>query len=430
MALEDLPSPGEIPEPKLAFDKKAPYVLLAFGLQGFAEANKNIAWTLEYPNPTLVAQLVKRGDTPELVTDNVTLRWEMDPRTTSEAGRSAPRGGAMRLADDGLAFSAAVPVSDTQTDGLRNPYPFVRVTAHDADGNALAAGGAVLAVAPEFGCALCHADAEYAILKVHDRHQGTALETTARQGEAVKCRACHTGLAGDAAKPLPGAGMSVSAAIHGWHAAYMTNRGADACLSCHTGLGRTAQKDAATADAAQKSSGAPLPLLARDFHVTKGLTCVTCHGVLEDHALALLKAEEQAGQAVAAKAMAQLAPREVKSLSDIKPRLPWAQLPDCAACHDFSARPKPDDVSGFDKWAENAAKRYSARTDDIAVMRCPTCHGAPHALYPAKNPLGKERDNLPPLQYQSLARTIGAAGNCALCHMQDMDESAHHPLVE
>jgi hypothetical protein len=300
----------------------------------------------------------------------------------------------------------------------------VRVTAHDADGNALAAGGAVLAVAPEFGCALCHADAEYAILKVHDRHQGTSLESTARQGAAVKCRACHTGLAGDAAKPAPGAGMSFSAAIHGWHAAYMTNRGADACLSCHTGLGRTAQKDAA------KPAAALQPLLARDMHVAKGLTCVTCHGALEDHALALLKAEEQAGQAFAAKAMAQIAPREVKSLGDITARLPWKQTPDCAACHDFKVKPKPGAVTGFGKWTADAAGRYNARADDLSVLRCPACHGAPHALYPAKNPLGKDRDNLPPLQYQSLARALGAAGNCALCHMQDMDESAHHPLVE
>jgi hypothetical protein len=427
--LEDLPSPGSIAEPKLAFDNKAEYVLLAFAQQGFAQSNQNIAWTLDYPKPTLFAQLVKRGDTPELVTDKVTLRWELDPKTTSTEGESATRGGAMRLADDGIAFAAQVPVSGTQIDGQRNPYPFVRVTAHDDEGNALAASGAVVTVAPEFGCAMCHADAEYAILKVHDRHQGTSLENYARQGTAVQCRHCHTGLQGDAAKPAPGTGMSVSAAIHGWHAPYMANRGADACLSCHTGLGYSTPKDKAADDA--KPSGKPLPLLARDMHVmNSGLTCVTCHGFLEDHALALLTAEHQAGQTLAAKAMAQISPREGETLETIKPRRPWVQTPDCAACHDFSVKPKAPAVSGFDKWAENAKGRYNSRPDELSVMRCAACHGAPHALYPASNPLGKNLDNLVPLQYQSLAKSIGAADNCSLCHTQEVEESAHHPLVK
>ena len=51
-------------------------------------------------------------------------------------------------------------------------------------------------------------------------------------------------------------------------------------------------------------------------------------------------------------------------------------------------------------------------------------------MYPARNPLADNLDNLPPLQYQQQAATLGSYGNCALCHGQPMDFSAHHPLVQ
>jgi hypothetical protein len=67
-----------------------------------------------------------------------------------------------------------------------------------------------------------------------------------------------------------------------------------------------------------------------------------------------------------------------------------------------------------------------AKRDDLDALTCPACHGAAHALYPALNPYGRDRDNLQPLQYQKLARTLGAAKNCKVCHTVDMDDAAHH----
>ena len=172
-------------------------------------------------------------------------------------------------------------------------------------------------------------------------------------------------------------------------------------------------------------------MFARDFHVDRGLTCVSCHGFLENHALALLKAEHDAGREQAAKAMAGIAPRET-SAKAIKPRMSWSQQPDCASCHDFSEKPDPRTASAFNAWTdktEGTGGLFGNRKDDMLMVRCIACHGAPHALYKARNPLAEDLDNIPPLQYQQQAAPLGAYGNCAACHGEPKDFSAHHPPV-
>ena len=81
----------------------------------------------------------------------------------------------------------------------------------------------------------------------------------------------------------------------------MADRGADACKTCHVDLGRTGDDP----------KDAPRRLFARDFHVDRGLSCVRCHGFMEDHSLALLKAEQEAGLPQAAKLMSGITAREV-----------------------------------------------------------------------------------------------------------------------
>ena len=151
-----------------------------------------------------------------------------------------------------------------------------------------------------------------------------------------------------------------------------------------------------------------------------------CHGFMEDHSLALLKAEQEAGLPQAAKLMSGITAREVP-LDKIKGRLPWVQEPDCTSCHNFSEKPNLLTASAFNKWtprSEGLSGLFSRRRDDMLMVRCIVCHGAPHAVYPARNPLADNLDNLPPLQYQQQASTLGSYGNCALCHGQPMDFSA------
>ena len=59
-------------------------------------------------------------------------------------------------------------------------------------------------------------------------------------------------------------------------------------------------------------------------------------------------------------------------------------------------------------------------------MMCTACHNSPHAVYPAMNPYGENRDNIQPLQYQGIAGTIGTGGACAVCHRQAMAAEGHH----
>ena len=419
--VSNLPAREALPIPDLPFANEAEYVLSGYGLQGmYQNIPGNKAWTLAMPAPKLAAQLVKRGDSPAVITENVSISWEMESQTVLEEGEGHSRKGKMELVPDGLSFVADVPVTAMEADGSLNPYPVLRIVAHQADsGEQLTASAAVVAISPGFGCALCHADAEFAVLEAHDRHQRTKLQEQARQSGPVNCRSCHNGIQQEGGKTSAGKGLGFSAAIHGWHTQYLVNADSSACLACHIGLGR----------ANGKPEAAPRPLFARDLHIAKGLNCIDCHGSLEDHALALLRAEQEAGQKLATTAMAAITPRAVADAGQINSRLPWTQLPDCAGCHDFATRPKPGQASAFNKWTENTDGLFSARAEGTGVLRCPTCHGAPHALYPSNNPLGNNRDNMVPIQYQSHASPLGAAGNCALCHMQDMDSSAHHDLV-
>lgn len=430
--VDSLPPQGSEPTPSPPFGADAQYVLVGYGLQGlYQSVPANRAWTISLPPAELAAQLVKRGASPSIVIENITLTWEADPKTVllPGNGEAQSRSGEMKPAGDGLSFIAQVPVTAMQTDGSTNPYPVLRISAREAGKDAvLAESAAVVAVAPGFGCALCHADAEFAILEAHDRHQATALLEQARQGTPVNCRTCHDGVLHNEGKATAGFGLSLSAAIHGWHSQYLGGRRAESCMACHTALGRSGDS---ASDSPGDSHGAGVrPLFARDLHMDRGLDCVNCHGSLEDHALALLKAEKEAGQPLADKAMAVITSRAFASTEEIKARLPWTQLPDCTGCHSFETKPRSDNASAFNKWTENESALFSQRTEDMAVLRCPSCHGAPHAVYPASNPVGADRDNIAPLQYQRLARPLGAAGNCAACHMQGMDFFAHHPLVE
>ena len=99
--------------------------------------------------------------------------------------------------------------------------------------------------------------------------------------------------------------------------------------------------------------------------------------------------------------------------------------PDCLQCHiDFNA--PETDVAEFNNWTEGAQALFINRTDDAGIF-CAACHGAPHAMYPATNVFGNDRDNIPAVQYQKEPYPMGSNKNCKLCHTIDMEEEMHHP---
>ncbi len=435
-----LPGWGSLAAHTEGFEASQEYVLVGFGEQGFFQTSDNaLPWAFSLPEQTVEAQLIRRSPNPQIVTEDIKIFWELEsdtllarPRTVQDSAGKDPakspeqpviRRGEMKPPKDGsLSFSAVIPVSARRVDQSLNPYPLVTLKAVDAKtGEQIAQSAATLGVAPGFGCAHCHGDDPLSILQTHDRITQSSLRAQAADGQTVFCRSCHSGPVEPHGKVEAGYGLSVSAAIHGWHAQYLAGRDADACLTCHIGLGESKGPGGSTTTR---------PLFARDLHIERGLNCLTCHGAMEDHALALLKAEQAAGQKAAGPAMEKIKPRASARVSDINARLPWVQEPDCAACHDFSAKPRLGEVSGFNNWTVDEKSLFSKSSDLMDMVRCATCHGAPHAIYPAKNPLGPDRDNIPPMQYQQHARALGAAGNCAMCHTVSMEDSMHHPIVE
>jgi hypothetical protein len=141
--------------------------------------------------------------------------------------------------------------------------------------------------------------------------------------------------------------------------------------------------------------------------------------------LSLLKAEKMAGKIGADRLMKHLEPRSVDSVEQVNPRTPWFNEPDCMNCHvDFE--PPETDESEFNLWTKGLNQLFRMRTDDVGIM-CQACHGSTHAVYPARNPYGEDRDNIPPLQYQKNPYPVGANKNCKVCHTIDMEEEIHHP---
>ncbi|OIO03189.1 MAG: hypothetical protein AUJ49_04695 [Desulfovibrionaceae bacterium CG1_02_65_16] len=395
-----------------AFDPRtAEYVLLAWpdlGMHMVVESQG--AFILRKPTLGLNAQLVKRGESPGKITEGVELTYSVE--NNAGAGTLAPLAGRDW-------FGATLSLSPRRSDGALNPYPLATITAVDSATRAtLGMTRVALPVSDEVACSSCHGGGDgkgnisgqtgLNILRIHDCLNRTALSAQAGGGKPVECTSCH-------ADPLTGAAgksdlLSVSAALHGFHANTLKGQGAEACARCHP-----SRPDGGTR-------------FQRGLHAQMGLDCTNCHGPLEDHALGLLKREAEAndgkGKRGARRLISQITPQLMDKAS-IPPRTAWLQTPDCLACHkDFGS---PDPSQAFGHWTKGPETRFRTRLDEMGALSCPACHGPQHALYPSVNPYGKDRDMIQPLQYQKLARPLGAQGNCTMCHKVRMDTDAHHP---
>ncbi|NJB68597.1 mono/diheme cytochrome c family protein/MFS family permease [Desulfobaculum xiamenense] len=431
------------------FDPKADeYVLLAWNNLGMhCISDSDPFWILLPPANDLYCQLVRRGETPELVTEGVKITYRADDAFMNPSGHvrfwafaeslfgkrlEANVGvsgnglsGEMHFDEKLGAFEAGlIPVAPYPDEGGYNPYPLFTVEAHDATtGELLARTRTVAPTSTEMGCRNCHGGAwrvagvagftdetSADVLAVHDRISKTDLLATAQSGKPMLCQSCHPDpVLGAEGKPGL---LNLPAALHGWHANYLTDRGAEACAYCHPNAEQGATR------------------CLRGVHAERGLDCTNCHGTLEDHALSLLKREDERGAPGAKRLMRQLAPRAVAGVADVNARTPWLGEPDCLTCHVDFQPPENDDA--FNVWTGDATGLYRMRRDDMGALMCAACHGSPHAEYPAvaDSGYGENRDNIPSLQYVGNAGPIGSGGSCGLCHVgTDMTagDSAHHP---
>lgn len=434
-----LPTGADIVPPPFSAETDE-YVLLSWadmGMQAMTDASRS--WMLLPPGSNLHALLIKRGELPEVISENVHIDYAIDPAFANPAERIDFWDNVSSLYDRRIAknhglsgntltgsmqagtsnFDATLlPVVPYPSHGGYMPYPTVTVTASDARGKQLAQTKTVLPVATEMGCNRCHggqyrvegraglstSTAEN-ILTLHDRLSGTKLRQQAKSGKPVLCQQCHA----DSRFLQQGDGktLNMSASIHGFHANFLSQQGADACTACHPAAETGASRS------------------FRGIHHTLDLKCTNCHGSLADQALSLLKAEQEAGKKRAALLMEHLKPEMVESATDIVARQPWINEPDCLNCHvDFQA---PEDDVTFNQWTDNESALYRNRTDASGQLLCSGCHNSTHSLYPAINPYGDDLDNRQPLQYQGSPYPIGSNRGCAVCHTIVMEEEMHHP---
>jgi len=423
--------------------EKDEYVLLAWSTLGekcISDCDSRFSFLP--PGSTLMAQLIRRGQQPEIVTNGVEITFAapqgfQNPSAHSDfwkysqslAGQALPANvstkglglsGIMQPNGENLTFVAdGIPVLPYSDDNTVNPYPVFTIEARDtASGAVIATTKVVAPVSTEIGCKNCHGgnwrhdgamgiavDTASDILARHDRRHKTDLSAQAEAGKPVLCQSCHPDPLLQA-EGKPGI-LNLPAAIHGFHANYMAG-----------------QPEAATCNSCHPSGPDSYSRCARGVHADAGLTCANCHGTLEDHALSLLRSEQAAGKQAAGRLIGHIKPRLVKSVEEIVPRTPWNDLPDCLSCHvEFQA---PQEADAFNQWQRGPAGLYRTRTDDAGIM-CEACHGPTHSEYPAVNAFHKDLDVIQPLQYQGVSRPIGGSGNCAVCHIEDMDMEFHHP---
>ena len=309
-----------------------------------------------------------------------------------------------------------IPVIPYTDGGIYNPYPIFIIEARDSETNdLLATTKAVAPTTTEMGCKNCHGgewrtkgvaglsdETAVNILKTHDRINRTDLYSSARKGQPKLCQSCHAdpALKAEGNPELP----NFSSAMHGWHANYMSGMKEDACALCHPAYrkGRTR--------------------CLRGVHSRLGVTCVNCHGMLEDHAISLLNGQKE--KAGVMRLLKNVKPRMAENADDIQPRTPWLNEPDCLGCHEDFEKPSQN-ASSFNQWVSGPEELYRIRTDNVGI-RCEACHGSPHALYPANNDYNKHRDNIQPLQYSGNPLPIGSNRSCQVCHMRRKSDPVHH----
>ncbi|WP_028585911.1 cytochrome ubiquinol oxidase subunit I [Desulfogranum mediterraneum] len=416
------------------------YVLLAWSTTGMHSLSDGFDfWALQPPASTIRAQLIRRGETPELVSEEVNLLYRLEPAFLDPAARSSfwenaqslfaaspadniglsgsPLQG-MMSPEEGSFTAEQLPILPYPDGGGFDPYPMVTIEARDPAGRVLATTRVAAPVSTEMGCYQCHggqwrvdkraglsAETAANVLAIHDRLSQTELLAAAEQGAPRSCRSCHPArLDSDGGD---GQLLSLSASIHGFHAHFLRERGAGACGLCHP----------SSPDGASQSF--------RGVHDAIGLDCTSCHGQLEDHALGLLKAEALEGKARAAALAKGLAPQTVENPDEIVARQPWVNQPDCLNCHQEFEQPETD--TSFNQWTAAEDQLYRNRSDESSALFCQACHAAAHGEYPAANDYGQLVHNLQPLQYQGNTLPLGSELNCALCHTVAMEDEMHHP---
>ena len=342
------------------------------------------------PYNTLWAQVVKKGDPPEIVTGGITVTFSF-PDNTYSIGKSnfwdydVPLFGVdlppnVGLAGTGMAgemelltdhfVAEGIPLTEFRDSDLINPYPYqlATITAYnESTGATLAQSTVVAPVSTEMNCDDCHYDGgvedvatgrvETNILTLHDMEH-LAEYPPASSGplmdrRPILCANCHSSNA--LGKPPVGDIPSLSNAMHEKHNEEVSSD-LEGCYKCHPG---------------------PQTQCLRDTMYQSGMECIDCHGVMD--------------------------------LVGQNPN-PWLLEPRCdnVACHG----------SGYQQ--DQPLYRMS---QDHGGLYCAACHDSPHAIAPTVQP----NDGL---KFSALQMFPGTLQDCAVCHTVAPTDPGPHGLTE
>jgi hypothetical protein len=318
------------------------------------------------PYNTMWAQVIRRGDPPLIVTQDVSVTYSFQDNTESATktnfwdyaqqlfGLPNPLTPNVGLTGKGMAgemdiagsyfIAEGVPITEFRDSDPATPYYFqlAGLVAHDAfSGDVLATTTIVAPVSSEMRCDNCHtepyANFRWNILTLHDEEENTDL----MRQRPVLCASCHAdpalGTTGE-----PGV-LSLSAAMHGKHAE--EGAGPGDCYACHPGPRTRCLRDVMSQSVSQ-------------------IWCTDCHGHLSDLGLSS--------------------------------RTPWVDEPRCESCHDT-------------QFAENPKTLYRDSTGHGGLY-CESCHNSTHAILPSR----EANDNLQSIALQNHAGTLA---ECTICHL-------------
>jgi len=332
------------------------------------------------PYNNLWAQVIKRGDPPQIVTSGIRVQYAFPDNTTSsnktnfwtyEAqlfGVSLPDNVGLKgkgLADvmdtrTGYFVAEGIPLTEFSDSAPTTPYPYQKaiLTAKDiSTGTVLASLTVVAPVSTEMHCDTCHAagkdpGGKYArveqnILALHDQEENTNLYNS----RPVLCARCHSSNALGA----PGvAGLpSFSNAMHSKHAEEVPST-LDGCYSCHPGPSTRCLRDSMSLN------------ITSAIDPARKMNCIDCHGP-----------------------MSQVA----------RNPNPWLNEPRCDGCH------LPTATMQFNQ--DQPLYRFSTGHGGVY---CEACHDSTHAI-------ATSREANDAIKFMQLQGHTGTIDDCTVCHL-------------
>ncbi len=347
------------------------------------------------PYNTLWAQVIKRGDPPQIVTQGIRVQYAFPDNTKSSnktnfwtyAGqlfgvalpdnvglKGKGLADVMNVASDHF-IAEGIPLTEFSDSAptTRAPYQLAELTAKDAaSGNVLASLTVVAPVSTEMHCDTCHASGkdpggnqarvELNILAFHDSEERTNLMNS----RPVLCARCHS----SNALGTPGVSgvPSLSNAMHRKHA----EEGAipntiDGCYSCHPGPTTKCLRDAMSQN------------ITSSLDPTRKMNCIDCHGTIS-----------QVAQ---------------------NPN-PWLNEPRCDSCHKATA------TKQFNQ--DQALYRFSKGHGGVS---CEACHDSTHAIATSREPNDA-------IKFVQLQGHTGTLDECTVCHLTQPSGPGPHAITQ